>query len=124
MRWLILLTLAPATTLAQKFSEFSTLPAPRQTDTLQYPVATHAFQHIISAGEPLTMGGAKGAQSDFTGYVPINGSSRHGYLCINSESFSFGTTGTGGVCIMEIKYDSTLKAWKTLNSRNVDFGNL
>ncbi len=125
MKYLLALTtLLPLWAYGQKFSEFSTLLAPRQNDTVQFPSSTHAFQHIISAGEPLTMGGTKGAQSDFTGYVPINGSSRHGYLCINSESFSFGLTGSGGVCILEIKYDSTEKAWKTLNSRNVNFGAL
>ncbi len=52
---------------------------------------------------------------DFTGYVPIDGSSENGYLSINSE------TVFGGVSIMDISFDPLQQLWSVSNGQAVDF---
>jgi secreted PhoX family phosphatase len=127
-------------------SEFPSQGFLKANDSLQLP-STHTFQLLVKAGDPLTQGGTKGAVSDFTGYVPINGSSRRGHLCINSEFLDVDSllpdfladqvgqfflpenesdrgVGGGGVDIMTIHYDSTQKLWQVDSSRKTDFGSL
>ncbi len=59
---------------------------------------THTFQKIIEQGEELLQGGRLPDKTDFTGYVPIAGSSENGYLSINSEST------IGGVSVLDIHF--------------------
>lgn len=77
--------------------------------------STHHFQKIIEKGDPLSVGGTLPGRTDFTGYVPIAGSSENGFLSINSELTP------GGVSILDINYDSTTKLWQTTASEAVDF---
>jgi secreted PhoX family phosphatase len=76
---------------------------------------THTFQAIIMKGDPLTGGGVLGAKADFTGYVPINGSSSNGYLSVNAE------TTPGAVSILDINYNNTSQLWGISASQHVDF---
>ena len=73
------------------------------------------FQYIIEEDYPLTAGGTLPDRTDFTGYVPINGSSEKAYLSINSE------TTPGGVSILDIEFDLDEKKWNILYSEAVDF---
>jgi secreted PhoX family phosphatase len=136
---------------AQLVKDFTSLPAVQANKVIQYPEATHSFQIIIRAGDPLTAGGVKGAVSDFTGFVPENGSSTRGHLAINSEfldldaleragvprtlinalinnvddlvpnSGAVREIGGGGVAVLHIQYDPTSKLWVVDSSGNVDF---
>ena len=139
--------LSPAV-FAQSLNDFQSIGAVRMQDTIQIPFATHNFQVIARAGEPLTAGGIKGTNSDFTGFVPINGSSTEGYLCINSEFLDtdqlgipeavVGNLGSlipaleesdpdfggGGVDIYHIKYNPNRPGWDLVNSRKATFGTL
>ncbi|MBI3235128.1 MAG: DUF839 domain-containing protein [Bacteroidetes bacterium] len=86
-----------------------------QNENLVLP-STHRLHFVIRTGDSLTDGNVMPANPDFTGYVPISGSSKHGYLCINSENIP------GGVTVLEIKFDTTLYKWSILNSQKVNFG--
>lgn len=56
--------------------------------------------------------------ADFTGYVPIQGSSENGYLAVNSESFP------GGMTILDVQYDNSSQLWSVTASEAVDFSAL
>ena len=130
---------------AQGLSDFESIGGVTVNDTFQIP-PTHAVQVITQAGDPLSSEGVKGTLSDFTGFVPINGSSVEGYLCINSEYLDFeaafgpvlaaiagqvlptfspaeGNFG-GGVDIFHIKYNTALGRWEVLDSRKASYGSL
>jgi len=95
----------------------SLIPRP-QNDTVAVPNATHAFQYIAAFGDAYKgTPGTIPSNFDFTGYVPINGSSTRGYLSINHEKDG----GTGGVSILEIQLNQNTGLWETLNSGPVDF---
>ncbi|TFG71413.1 MAG: DUF839 domain-containing protein, partial [Flavobacteriales bacterium] len=100
---------------AQQVGDFISIEPVGQTSDFIIP-STHRFQKIIETGDPLTQGGALPTNNDFTGYVPIGGSSTNGYLSINAE------TAPGGVSILDINYDNTTKLWQTTLSQAVDFG--
>ncbi|SNR73626.1 protein of unknown function, partial [Maribacter sedimenticola] len=112
--YFILLVLIAFNGKAQNIGDFiSVNPAPQNTDFI-IP-ATHTFQTIITEGDALTEGGTLPRNTDFTGYVPVNGSSDNGYLSINAE------TNPGGVSILDINYNPTSKLWATTLSARVDF---
>lgn len=92
----------------------SILPVPQSSNFI-FPSSTHTFQKIIEAGELLSAGGTFPIQNDFTGYVPINGSSTNGYLSISSEHVP------GGVTVLDINFDEKLKLWHITASQAVDF---
>mgnify|MGYP000611757944 CR=1 FL=1 len=77
--------------------------------------STHIFQRIIEEGDSLTQGGILPGNNDFTGYVPISGSSENGYLSINSELVP------GGVSILDINFNITTRLWETTLSQAVNF---
>jgi secreted PhoX family phosphatase len=96
----------------------SVLPS-AQPDYLRIP-STHAFQMLIQSGTPYTNptdGNMKGT-FDFTGYVPITGSSTNGHLSINHEEGSFPSA---GVSILDINFNGTNKLWQIANNVPVDF---
>lgn len=96
---------------------FTSLIPRAQDDTLAIP-KTHAFQYIAAAGQPYT--GTTGNFStnfDFTGYVPINGSSTRGYVAINHER----SNAEGGVSIAEVQLNAQTGLWSTISSGAVDF---
>ncbi|WP_420603497.1 PhoX family protein [Flagellimonas sp.] len=101
----------------KSISEFTSVEPGIQSTDFVFPT-THTFQKIIEAGDPLTAGGTLPPRNDFTGYVPINGSSTKGYLSINSE------TSPGGVTILDIDFDPESKLWRVNTSEAVDFSDV
>jgi len=99
--------------LSQTIGTFNSVTPGAQTSSLILP-ATHTFQRIIKSGEALNSG-TLGNDLDFTGYVPISGSSRNGYLSISSESTP------AAVAIMTVSYNYATHTWTKSNSGNVSF---
>ncbi len=98
----------------QTIGTFNSVSPGVQTQNLILP-STHTFQAIIKSGDVLDDGGALGGSLDFTGYVPISGSSANGYLSISSE------TTPAQVAIMNIAFNPGTKLWNKSNSGNVPF---
>ena len=100
---------------AQHISEFTSVnPVDVQDDYVTIP-STHAFQLLFQSGDPLTEGGTVGTWSDYTGYLPIDGSSTAGYLCVNSEFVP------GGVSIHDLQFNAESNLWEVTSSGGVDF---
>ncbi len=97
---------------AQTIGTFSSVTPTAQTQGLVLP-STHTFQRIIKSGDVLNDASILGDQLDFTGYVPIGGSSLSGYLSISSE------TAPAKVGIMNVDYNFTTHTWSKSNSGNV-----
>ena len=53
--------------------------------------SSHTFQLLIKEGRRFTVGGKVPGRADFTGYLPINGSSEEGYLHVNHENAPVGS---------------------------------
>ena len=103
-------------------SDFKSVLPSAQPDSLRIP-STHVFQLIGQQGDPYTdtsLGGLKGL-FDFTGYVPLNGSSRKGTVALNHEG---GNQVTGGVSLIDIELDSATKLWQITNKMPVDFSGI
>lgn len=111
---IILLALVAFSAKAQQIGNFTSVAPVFQDELLHIP-ASHAFQVIAQEGDALGDGTVMGQWSDLTAYVPINGSSTHGYLCVNAEFVP------GGVSIFEIQLNPNTKLWEVLNSKNADF---
>jgi len=101
-------------TFGQHIADFTSVQPGNQTTDLILP-STHTFQYLIETGDPLTAGGTLPDRCDFTGYVPINGSSTEGYISINSEDTP------GGVTVLDVQLDLGNKKWNVLASEAVDF---
>jgi Bacterial protein of unknown function (DUF839)/Secretion system C-terminal sorting domain len=99
---------------SQTIGTFNSVTPGTQTQSLVIP-ATHTFQRIIKSGDALTAGGTLAANTDFTGYVPIAGSSRNGYLSISGENT------VASVATMTVSYDGSTHTWLKSNSGNVTF---
>jgi Bacterial protein of unknown function (DUF839)/Secretion system C-terminal sorting domain len=94
---------------------FTSIAGISQLDTITIP-RQHAFQYLIASRDPYI--GATGTVStnfDFTGYVPINNSSRQGYLSINYE------TAAGGVGVGNIRFANDDGLWKVDSIKPVNF---
>ena len=91
----------------------SVVPGPQTTEFIL--PETHLFQKIIETGDPLTDGGDFPVNPDFSGYVPIGGSSEEGYLSINSE------WDPGGVTVLTLSLNQAVQLWEVSQSRAVDF---
>ena len=76
---------------------------------------SHRYQVIVRSGDAYTSGGTVGTNNDFTAYVPIEGSSRHGYLAINHE------TTPGGMSVAEVTFDEATQLWNLGSIDRVDF---
>ncbi|UBM60549.1 PhoX family protein [Marinilongibacter aquaticus] len=77
---------------------------------------SHAFQYIVEKGQTLHDASVVQGNFDFTGFVPINGSSRSGYLSINHEFYPI-----GGVDILRVELDTVYQSWRFVDSWKVDF---
>lgn len=111
----------PCTTLAPNhISNFVSVLPSAQPDSLRIP-ATHAFQMLVQNGNPYTNAadGAMKSTFDFTGYVPISGSSTNGYLSINHEG---GSWPSAGVSMLSLNYGAASRLWNVTNNVPVDFG--
>lgn len=97
----------------QSIGTFTSVAPGTQDSRLNIP-GTHAFQLIIENGDPLSAGGTMPDNHDFTGYVPINGSSANGYLGINSELTP------GGMTILDLMLSNDNR-WIVTGSEGVDF---
>lgn len=95
----------------------SLMPRP-QNDTFQIPSATHVFQFLAQTGDPFTQAsGTVPSNFDFTGYVPINDSSKYGYVNLNHERGA----PTGGVTTFALHFNDTTGLWKVDNAGPVNF---
>ena len=66
---------------------FTSIAPTSQTPVLLIPSKSHNFQMLFQQSETYTKGGGTvPGNHDFTGYVPINGSSTEGHLAINHEN--------------------------------------
>jgi secreted PhoX family phosphatase len=108
-----------ATLPATALSNFVSVQPSAQTQTLVIP-STHIYQVLTQTGDAYTTGtGTVKAANDFTGYVPISGSSTNGYLSINHEGSS---AASSGVSILDLQYNTTSKLWNVSAKNAVDFG--
>jgi len=94
---------------------FTSVIPTEQVDTLTLP-ASHRFQFMQKTGDPFTKGGTVPSNFDFTGYVPINGNSKKGYVAINHEK------NPGGVTILDVHYNCITGLWVVDSVIPVDFG--
>ncbi len=99
----------------QKIGQFESLRPASPKAQFQLP-ATHDFQVILEEGQPLGDGSQQPRNADFTGFVPKNGSSRSGFLAINSEVMPL-----GDVTILDVHFDELNQKWLVDASEKVDF---
>ncbi len=110
--WILLLSIQALH--GQLINDFISLNGGSQDSDLHIP-NTHTFQYIIEHGDRIDIGGTIDDNFDFTGYVPINGSSRNGHLSINHEKTP------GGVTILKANFLALNKRWNFSSSEAVDF---
>ncbi len=95
-------------------SHFVSLSPNSQSDSLFIP-SHFSFQVLAQRGQSLNGTTVFPPNFDFTGYVPIDGSSENGYLSISSEYFP------GGVSIIDLSFNNTNKRWTSSKGKSVDF---
>ena len=96
-------------------SNFISIAPLTQNTDFQYPTS-HRFQYLVEEGVAYSdNSGTFSDKFDFTGFVPMNGSSEQGVLGINHELIP------GGVSMMDISLDSTTKKWTITDTQAVDF---
>ena len=100
--------------MSQTIGTFNSVQPTAQGQTLILP-ATHTFQRLIKSGDPLSLGGNLGNDLDFTGYVPIGGSSTSGYLSISSESTP------AQVAILNMSFNPISALWVVNSGGKVGF---
>lgn len=98
----------------QTIGNFSSVTPGTQQQTFILP-STHTFQRLIKTGDALSLGGTLGTNLDFTGYVPISGSSTNGYLSISSESTP------AEVAVLQISFNSGTELWTVNSGGKVNF---
>ncbi len=69
--------------VAQTISDFTSVTPGAQTTNFIFP-STHKFQKLLEHTDEI-IGGTMRDNFDFTGYVPVAGSSKNGFLSINHE---------------------------------------
>ncbi len=105
---------------ATHISNFVSVLPSAQPDSLRIP-SSHTFQMLLQSGDPYTNAadGVTKGTFDFTGYVPIAGSSTNGYLSINHEETSWPAA---GVSMLSLNYNATTQLWNVTNNVPVNFG--
>lgn len=97
---------------------FTSVPTGCQTQNFIIP-STHTFQYIMAQNDSYsTGGGTMGANNDFTGYLPINGSSEEGYLLVNHENT------TGSVSLLGMHYNPYTGLWAVDSSKRILFNDV
>lgn len=99
---------------AQHISEFESLAPGAQNSDFHLP-ENYTFQYLIEKGDLLDSGESLPGSLDFAGYVPRQGSSKYGYLSINSEARP------GAVTILDIEFDDLNMMWMVDHSEAVNF---
>lgn len=114
---------APCATLpADHISRFTSVQPSTQPQDLRIP-ATHTYQMLAQGGQDYTNVAADGKMLeafDFTGYVPIGGSSTNGYLSINHE----GSGVTSGVSMLSLSFNAATKLWNVTAKHPVNFASV
>lgn len=120
--FLVILIIISNHTFSQSIGDFTSITPTTQSVQFIIP-ATHTFQKIIEVGDPLIVNGTMLTKPDFTGYVPISGSSLNGYLSVNSEDAPviLGGTGGGGVTVLDVNFNNSSKLWDISSSETLDF---
>lgn len=101
---------------------FTSITPTSQTKNLILPQEMK-FQMIFKQGEAYTKTSAGlptvvPGNHDFTGYVPMNGSSELGHLSVNHENTP------GGVSILDLHFDQSTMLWVVDTTQPVDFYNI
>ncbi|UOQ71741.1 alkaline phosphatase PhoX [Hymenobacter cellulosilyticus] len=101
-------------------SRFTSVLPSTQPQDLRIP-ATHTFQMLLQGGAAYSTAADGNVKEsfDFTGYVPINGSSANGYLSVNHEGSSMATS---GVSMLDLSFNTTTKLWNVTAKHPVNFG--
>ncbi len=95
---------------------FTSVTPIEQIDTITIP-STHRFQSILKTADPFSKGGGTVPSNfDFTGYVPIMGNSKKGWVAVNHEK------NPGGVSIMDVHFNCATGVWVVDSVLPVDFG--
>ena len=94
---------------------FTSVTPIEQLDTIGIPT-THRFQAILKTGDAYSKGGIVPSNFDFTGYSPINNSSKKGYVALNHEK------NPGGVSILDVHYNCSNGTWVVDSVLPVSFG--
>ncbi|MDO6760494.1 DUF839 domain-containing protein [Tamlana sp. 2_MG-2023] len=96
---------------------FTSIEPTGQTSKMIIP-DNHRFQLIVKQGDAYSSGiGTVGGNNDFTGYTPISGSSKLGYVSINHE------TTPGGVTVADVNFNQNTMLWEVSKTQPVDFFN-
>ncbi|WP_417355537.1 alkaline phosphatase PhoX [Flavobacterium sp.] len=96
---------------------FTSIDPTAQTPNLIIPTE-HKFQLLFKQGDAYMDGsGNVPGNHDFTGYIPVEGSSEQGYLSVNHEN------NPGGVSIVDMHLDTDTNLWVIDNSQPVEFQN-
>lgn len=102
----------------QNIGDFTSVEPVAQSDQFVIP-STHTFQKIAETGDALTVGSGTIPQNpDFTGFVPIAGSSTNGYLSLNHE------IAPGAVTVFDVNFNTTTQLWETTASQAIDFSSV
>lgn len=110
----ILSILLSLNTSAQTIATFTSVTPTEQTQNLVLP-STHRFQRLIKSGDALSFGGTLGNNLDFTGYVPVSGSSTNGYLSISSETYP------AECAVLSLSLNSSSRLWNVNSGGKVLF---
>ena len=104
---------------AGHLSNFTSVRPTTQMEGLSIP-STHIYQMLVQTGDAYSNpnDGTVKAANDFTGYVPIDGSSTSGYLSINHEGSS---DATSGVSMLNLQFNSATKLWGVTAKNPVNF---
>ncbi len=98
---------------------FTSVQPSDQTPGIIIP-KTHTFQMLIQQGESPYVNSTRNVPGnpDFTGFIPLDGSSTQGNIALNHE------TGPGDVSLVSVHFDSEEKLWVRDSVRLVDFTQL
>jgi len=99
---------------SKSIAGFESISPTVQNQTFVIP-PSHTYQLLVKEGRQLTAGGKVPGRADFTGYIPINGSSEEGYLHINYENAPI-----GGVSHFKIQFNSNTKLWNIQSSQKIN----
>ena len=99
---------------AQTIGSFTSVAPGGQPSTLMIP-STHTFQRLIKTGDALSLGGNLGTNLDFTGYVPIAGSSTNGRLSISTENEP------AEIAVLDVSFNVATARWVVGTSGKVNF---
>ena len=98
---------------SKSMAGFESISPITQNQTFVIP-PSHTFQLLAKEGRRYTVGGKVPGRADFTGYIPINGSSEEGYLHVNHENAP-----NGSISNFKIKFNTSTKLWNIQSSQSI-----